>query len=178
MRMRTATIAVATAAALALAPLSGAVAAKPDDKPQKPKKSQKADKPAFKVSKLSLGNKKVVDVADADATVKVRVQVKDRSGEFDPAKVRLSIVEKTAGTEVENLTVNAKRAGKSKKVSNWVGKVRIPQDSVPAGTSVTYCVKLVKVVADDASAEPVVATAKGLKGRDCVTVVNSDEAAL
>jgi hypothetical protein len=172
MRTRTAVIAALMTGAVALAPVAGANAAKPDPKPEK---AQKSEKPAFAVTKLSLGGKKTVDVTDEAATVKVRVQVKDKSGTFDPAKVRLSIVEKVTGEENVGSVVTAKLAGKSKKVSNWVGKVTIPQDSVAAGTEATYCVKLVKVVADDTSAEPVVATAKGLKGRDCVTVVNSDE---
>jgi hypothetical protein len=168
MRTRTAAIAAVTAAGLALAPMAGATAVKPDPKP----KAEKTEKVGFAVTKLKVVGKKTVDVADQDATIKVRAQVKDKSKAFDPSKVRITLVEKVSGAEDERFTVTAKLAGKSKKVSNWVGKVNVPQDSVAEGTEAVYCVKLVKVVADDPSEEPVVAQAKGLQGKDCVTVVN------
>jgi hypothetical protein len=169
MRARSAAVAAVTATAMVLAPAAGAFATKPDPKPKK----QKAEKVAFSVTQLKVAGKKKVDVADKAARIKIRAQVKDSSKTFDPATVRITLVEKVSGEEGARLVVDARLAGKSKKVSNWVGKVNVPQGSVAEGAEAVYCVKLVKVVADDPAAEPVAASAKRLKGRDCVTVVNS-----
>jgi plastocyanin len=127
-------------------------------------------KPKFAVTKLVVvGKKKTYDVTSAAAVVKVRVQVKDRDKKFDPATVKLVVVEKVAGTVVDTFTVSARKVGKSKVVSNWHAKVTVPAGSPAA----TYCLKVVKV--DDASPAtlPAVATAKGLAGRDCFVVTNT-----
>lgn len=169
---RTALLAVTalTAAATALAPVAQAAPKAKADKPVKPK---------FVVSKLSIvKHKKTVDIASGEKTVKVHVTVKDKSKAFDPKSVRLVVAEKVSGEEATRVVVKAKLVGKSKVVSNWRAKLAIPADAVEPGSTATYCVKLVKVNDDDPSTLPVVKTAKGLTGRDCVTVVNSSTPAV
>ncbi|MFN8168188.1 MAG: hypothetical protein U0S36_05335 [Candidatus Nanopelagicales bacterium] len=158
------TLAAATvAAALVAAPLAAAQAA-PAAKPTK------TAKPKFAVTKLVIvGTTTTYDVTAADAKVKVHVQVKDKDKKFNPATVKLVVVEKVAGTVVDTITVDAKRVGKSKVVTNWHATVTVPKGSPAA----TYCLSLVKV--DDTSPDtlPVVATAKGLAGRDCFVVTST-----
>ncbi len=158
------TVAATTVAlALVAAPLAAseaATAAKPTT----------AHKVKFAVTKLVIvGTTRTYDVTSAAAVVKVRVQVKDSDKKFNPASVKLVVVEKVAGTVVDTFTVVATRVGKSKVVTNWHAKVTVPAGSAAA----TYCLRMVKV--DDASPGtlPVLATAKGLAGRDCFTVVNT-----
>jgi hypothetical protein len=156
-RLTRTVIAAAAGAGLVLAPL--AVASSAQAAPTKPK-------PRFVVSALTLLGPASVDVSAAPATLKARVQVKDFSKKFDPATVRLVVVEKSGGAIVDTMTVKARKAGRSAVVSNWLARITIPQGSAPA----TYCIALVKV--DDASPAtlPVLKLAKGLQGRDCVTV--------
>jgi len=151
-----------TASALAIAP---AATAAPKEKPVKPN---------FAVSKLSIVNyKKTVDVAKKDATVKFKVQVKDKSKKFNPTSVRLTVTEKVSGAEATTVVVKTKRTGKSKVVTSWSGKLTVAKGSVEPGATAVYCVSLVKVNDSDPDTLPVVKTAKGLSGRDCFTVVNS-----
>ena len=171
MDARHAVLAAATAAAVALAPMAAvaAPAAKPD-KPVKPVK------PNFSVSKLTiLKHKKKVDVATKDAVIKARVKVKDKSKAFDPTKVKLVVTEKETGEAKDTFVVDARLRGKSKVVSNWQAKITVPAGSVEPGATAVYCIKLVKVNDGDPSTLPVTKLAKGLRGRDCVKVVNSAE---
>jgi len=158
------TLAAATiSAALVAAPLAASQAAPAA-------KHSPTPKAKFAVTKLVVvGKKKAYDVTAADAVVKVRVQVKDRDKKFDPATVKLVVVEKIAGTVVDTFTVSARKVGASKVVSNWHAKITVPKGSAAA----TYCIRVVKV--DDASPAtlPAVAMAKGLAGRDCFVVTNT-----
>ena len=127
----------------------------------------------FEVSKLAIvGHTRSYDVADADAVVKSRIQVKDHDKKFDPATVTLSVTEKVSGLPAVSTTVKARLAGKSKVVSNWHATVTVAKGSVAPGTTATYCIALVKV-ADGTAVTPVRASAKGLVGRDCFTVTNT-----
>jgi hypothetical protein len=162
--VRTLAAATITAALVAVSlPLAASQAA-PAAKPTK------NVKPKFAVTKLVVvGKKKTYDVTAADAVVKVHVQVKDKDKKFDPASVKLVVVEKVGGTVVDTITVSARKVGKSKVVSNWHAKVTVPQGSPAA----TYCLSLVKVDDANPATLPVVATAKGLAGRDCFVVKNT-----
>jgi hypothetical protein len=157
-RLTRTVIAAAAGAGLVLAPL--AVASSAQAAPTKPK-------PRFVVSALTLVGPTTLDVSTAPAVVKARVQVKDFSRKFDPASVRLVVVEKTGGAVVDTMTVAARKVGRSGVVSTWRAAITVPQGSPAA----TYCIALVKV--DDASPAtlPVLAQAKGLRGRDCFRVV-------
>jgi hypothetical protein len=150
-------IAAAAAAGLVLAPL--AVAGTASAAPSKPT-------PRFVVSALTLIGPATVDVSAAPATLRARVQVKDFSKKFDPATVRLVVVEKSAGTVVDTMTVTARKLGRSKVVSNWGAAITVPQGSPAA----TYCITLVKVDDSSPATLPVLKQAKGLQGRDCFTV--------
>jgi hypothetical protein len=158
-KLRTAAAAVGVAA-LTLAPLAAAsAAAKPHAK--------------FEVSKLVLvGHTRTYDVANADAVVKARVQVKDHDKKFDPATVTLLVKEKTSGLPASMTTVNAHLAGRSKVVSNWHATITVAKGSVAPGATATYCISLVKV-ADGTAVTPVRTSAKGLTGRDCFNVINT-----
>jgi hypothetical protein len=158
------TLAAATiTAALVAAPLAASQAAPAA-------KHTPTAKPKFAVTKLVVvGKKKTYDVTSAAAVVKVHVQVKDKDKKFDPATVKLVVVEKEAGTVVDTFTVDAKKVGKSKVVSNWHAKITVPAGS----TAATYCLKVVKVDDANPATLPAVATAKGLAGRDCFAVVNT-----
>jgi plastocyanin len=158
------TLAAATiSAALVAAPLAASQAA-----PAAPKTPKAA--PKFAVTKLVVvPKKKTYDVTAADAVVKVRVQVKDKDKKFDPASVKLVVVEKVAGVVVDTITVSARKVGASKVVSNWHAKVTVPMGSPAA----TYCLKIVKVDDANPATLPEIATAKGLAGRDCFVVTNT-----
>ncbi len=169
---RTALAAGACAAALVLASGASAFAA------PKPDAHQKADKPAkaaVAVTKLQIVNvKKVRDVATADAVIRAHVQVKDHSKKFSPDSVTLKVVQKSDTGEVEStLVVDAVRKGKSKVVTNWLAKITVPQGSVAPGETATYCIRVVKALDATVDAPLASTKAKGLAGRDCVTVTNS-----
>jgi hypothetical protein len=157
-KLRTAAV-VATVAALSFVPLAAASAA--------PKPHAK-----FEVTKLTLSGHRTYDVANADAIVKARIQVKDHDKTFDPATVTLSVREKTSGLPASMTTVKARLAGRSKVVSNWHATITVAKGSVAPGTTATYCITLVKV-ADGTAVTPVRTSAKGLAGRDCFNVTNS-----
>ena len=160
------TLAAATiSAALVAAPLAASQAA-----PSPGAKHTPTAKPKFAVTKLVVvGKKKTYDVTAADAVVKVHVQVKDKDKKFDPTSVKLVVVEKVGGTVVDTITVSARKVGASKVVSNWHAKVTVPKGSPAA----TYCLKIVKVDDANPATLPVLATAKGLAGRDCFVVTNT-----
>ena len=160
-KLRTAAIAVAVAS-LTLVPLAAASAA-----PKPPKPHAK-----FEVSKLVLVGHRTYDVANADAVVKARIQVKDHDKKFDPATVTLSVTEKTSGLPASMTTVKAHLAGHSKVVSNWHATITVAKGSVAPGATATYCITLVKV-ADGTAVTPVRVSAKGLTGRDCFNVTNT-----
>jgi hypothetical protein len=153
-----------SSAAMLVVPATVATAKPKTDKPAKAK---------FGVSKLSiLHAKKERDVATEDAMLKAQVKVKDHSKAFDPASVTLKVTKD--GTDDDGtVKVDAKLVGKSKVVSNWRAKLTIPAGSVAPGETATYCIKVVKVDPEDTEAVPTAIKAKGLQGRDCVTVVNS-----
>jgi len=158
MRLTAKLVAVAAAAALVGAPLASATAAT-----HKP-----APKPRFVISALQIvGSRTSYDVATAPAVVKFRVQVKDFDKKFDPAWVNVVVVEKVSGAPATTFTVATHRVGRSKVVTNWLGTITVPAKSAPA----TYCLSVVKASASSPTL-PVVATAKGLAGRDCFTVTN------
>ncbi len=163
MRLAGTLVATAAVTALVAAPVASATAAS-----HKP-----APKPRFVVSALIIGSKASYDVTSAPATVRVRVQVKDFDKKFNPASVKLVVVDKAATMPAETFTVVAHRVGRSKVVTNWLGTITVPKGSAPA----TYCLRVVKV--DDASlaTATVVATAKGLAGRDCFVVTSTPPAA-
>jgi len=163
MRTLTTTAAVLTAGAVALAPLAAATAAGTAAKP----------KAKFAVTKLSIIRPDATrNVNAADAVIKAQVQVKDLDKKFDPKSVTLVVVEKASGTPVATAAVKAKRLGRSAVVTSWAATITVPKGSVDAGATVSYCLTLVKVDPASPAALPVVATAKGLAGRDCVSVTN------
>jgi hypothetical protein len=160
MRLARTLVAAAAVTALVAAPVASATAAS-----HKP-----APKPRFIISALQIiGSKASYDVTSAAATVRLRVQVKDFDKKFDPASVKVVVVEKVSGAAADTVTVTTHRVGRSRVVSSWLGTITVPKGSAAA----SYCLKLVKV--DDASPAtlPVLATAKGLAGRDCFTVTNT-----
>jgi hypothetical protein len=160
---RTLSIAL-TAGAVAFAPLAVAQA-----------KSEPRAK--FAVTKLSLvPHKSTFNVygSDSDLTVKALVRVKDFDKKFEPSTVKLVVREKLSGELSTTVGVMAVLKGKSKVVSHWSAKITVPNGTVAEGDTATYCIALVKV--DDASSAtlPAVQTAKGLAGRDCFTVINTE----
>ena len=159
---RTVSVAL-TAGAVALAPLAVASAmSHPHVK--------------FALTKLSIvPNKGTFNVygATTDLTVRARVQVKDFDKKFDPRTVKLVVIEKLSGQPSAIVRVNAFPRGKSKVVSNWSADLTVPNGTVAEGATATYCIALVKVDDTSPATLPVVATAKGLSGRDCFTVVNT-----
>jgi plastocyanin len=127
----------------------------------------------FEVSKLAIvGHTRTYDVADKDAVVKARIQVKDHDKKFDPASVTLTVTEKISGLPAGSTTFKARLAGHSKVVSNWHATITVAKGSVAPGTTATYCIALVKV-ADGTAVTPVRVSAKGLVGRDCFNVTNT-----
>ena len=153
-----------TSAAMLVVPAAVATAT---PRPDKPMKAQ------FGVSKLSIVHaNKVLDVASQDAALKVHIQVKDRSKAFDPASVTLKVTKN--GTDDDGtVKVDARLVGTSKVTSNWRARLTIPAGSVAPGQTATYCITVVKVGPEGTEALPTAIKAKGLQGRDCVTVVNS-----
>jgi hypothetical protein len=150
-------------AAIALTPLAVASAA-----------THHVVKPRFVVSQLGIvGHTSTYDVAKKAAVVRVRVQVKDHDKKFNPASVKLVVVEKVSGAVVDTAVVKARLVGRSRVVSNWLGTVTVPVGGVAPGTSATYCLTLVRVDDTSTATLPVLATAPGLAGRDCVVVTNS-----
>jgi hypothetical protein len=154
-----------SAAAVLVVPATAAMAKPNHDKPAKAKDS-------VSVSKLSiLHAKKDRDVTTKDAVLKAQVKVKDHSKKFAPDTVTLKVVQKDETSEmVQAFPVDAKLVGKSKVASNWRAKI-----TIPAGTAAgKYCIRLVKVdMSSTDEVPPTVVRAKGLQGRDCVTVINS-----
>lgn len=160
MRLARTLVAAAAVTALVAAPVASATAAS-----HKP-----APKPRFVVSALQIiGSKASYDVTAAGATVRLRVQVKDFDRKFNPTSVKVVVVERRSSAVAATFTVATHRVGRSRVVTSWLGTISVPKGSAPA----SYCLTLVK--ADDTSPAtlPVVATAKGLAGRDCFTVTNT-----
>lgn len=180
MSTRTAAFAGACTAALVLASGAAAMAAPGDHghKPDKTTKSNHAHAPKVHkgevgVTKLQIINvKKQRDVATEDAVVRAHVQVKDRSKAFTPDQVTLKVVDSTGADTT--MAVDAVRKGRSKVVTNWHASFTVAAGSVAPGATATYCIKVVKV--SDGTDLLDTTKAKGLKGRDCVTVVNSTPA--
>lgn len=176
MRPAKALLAAALTGALFLVPATANAApstagSKPASKPAHKPVHKPAHKitPRFVVSKLGIvGSRTTYDVTKAPATIRVHVQVKDFDKKFDPTSVKIIVVEKASGSPATTFTVNARRVGKSKVVSNWQATITVPAGSAAA----TYCIRLVKVDASSPAALPVLALAKGLRGRDCFAVVN------
>lgn len=124
-------------------------------------------RPKFVVSQLSLGGARTVDVKAGPVTLPVRVQVKDFDRKYDVKTVTVSW---TMDGVVQPNALQGKLVGHSRVVSNWRATLTVPTTVAP-GKSALVCLKDVTVAG--ASTQPVKATAKGLSGRDCVTVVNS-----
>ncbi len=154
-------VASAAAAALLAAPLATTQAAS----------HAKAPAPRFLISALGyVGHTSTYDVTLAPAFIKVRVQVKDFDKKFDPTTVKLIVIEKATGTPATTFVVATRRVGKSKVVSNWLGTITVPQGAAPA----MYCLSVVKVDDANPATLPVLKTAKGLAGRDCFTVTDTN----
>ena len=161
---------LAAGAALAAAALSvGAVTASATTAPVKPK-------PKFVISALTIvghptkaGPSYTYNVTKAPATLKFRVKVKDFDKKFDPKTVTVAIQDKLSATVVQTFTVKTTLVSKSGVVSNWHGALTVPKGA-PAGQ---YCLVVVKVDPNSTAASPVRASAKGLAGRDCFTIIDT-----
>lgn len=163
MRRARSLVSAAVVTALVAAPVAAANAASHTPAP----------KPRFVVSALQIiGSRASYDVSSAPATVRVRVQVKDFDKKFDPTSVKLVVVDKAATTPAETFTVVAHRVGRSRVVTNWLGTITVPKGSAPA----TYCLRVVKVGDPTLTTAAVVASAKGLAGRDCFVVTSTPAA--
>lgn len=124
-------------------------------------------RPKFVVSQLTLGGARTVDVKAGPVTLPVRVQVKDFDRKYDVKTVTVSW---TVDGVVQATALQGKLVGRSRIVSNWRATLATPATVAP-GATVKVCLKDVTVAG--ASTQPVKATARGLAGRDCVTVVNT-----
>ena len=176
MHVRGAAVALTAAAALVLTPMAVAFAAPNPTHGTPASHSTHAAHPVkarFVISKLVTLPSRNLDVKAGAVTLKFAVQVKDFDKKFDPKSVSILVAEKGSTTGASNITVKTRLVGKSKVVSNWRGTLTIAQGSIPAGTKATYCVSLVKVDPTSTAVLPVLASAKGLAGRDCFTIMNS-----